>query len=68
MGPDNYWFGARPQIVLERRGAGVDMMINNIRAAVAQHPYPHEYRAWPGPNSNTFAAYARQVRTARQST
>ncbi len=62
MGPDNYWFGARPRIVLDRRGAGVDAMIDKIRTAVATYPYPHEYRAWPGPNSNTFTAYiARQV-------
>src|SRR5271165_5782899 len=56
-GPDNYWFGARPQIIFDRRGAGVDAMIEDIRAAVASYPYPHEYRAWPGPNSNTFTAY-----------
>lgn len=62
MGPDNYWFGARPRIVLDRRGAGVDAMIDKVRAAVAAYPYPQEYRAWPGPNSNTFTAYiARQV-------
>ena len=62
MGPDNYWFGARPQIILDRRGPGVDAMIEGIRAAVAEYPYPHEYRAWPGPNSNTFTAYiARQL-------
>jgi hypothetical protein len=62
MGPDNYWFGARPWIVLDRRGAGVDAMIDKIRGAVASYPYPHAYRAWPGPNSNTFLAYiARQV-------
>jgi hypothetical protein len=61
-GPDNYWFGARPQIICERRGAGVDEMIHNIRAAVARYPYLDEYRAWPGPNSNTFTAYiAREV-------
>ena len=28
-------------------------MIEKIRAAVARYPYPHEYRAWDGPNSNT---------------
>jgi hypothetical protein len=44
MGPDNYWFGARPQIVLDRRGVGVDAMIDRIRRAVATYPYPHEYR------------------------
>ncbi len=62
MGPDNYWFGARPQLVLDRRGAEVDALIDKVRAAVAAYPYPHEYRAWPGPNSNTFTAFvARQV-------
>jgi Protein of unknown function (DUF3750) len=62
MGPDNYWFGARPQIIYDRRGPGVDAMIDKIRAAVGRYPYPHEYRAWPGPNSNTFTAFiAREV-------
>ena len=62
MGPDNYWFGARPELLLDRRGAGIDALIEKIRAAVASYPYPHAYRAWPGPNSNTFTAHvARQV-------
>jgi hypothetical protein len=62
MGPDNYWFGARPQLLLERRGAGVDALIERVQAAVANYPYPGAYRAWPGPNSNTFTAWiARQV-------
>lgn len=61
-GPDNYWFGAEPTLVLDRRGPGGDAMIEKIRAAVASYPYPNEYRAWPGPNSNTFTAYvAREV-------
>ena len=62
MGPDNYWFGAKPTIVFDRRGEGVDAMIDKIRDAVATYPYPRTYRAWPGPNSNTFLAYiARQL-------
>ncbi len=62
MGPDNYWFGARPALELDRRGPGLDPVIEKIREAVASYPYPHEYRAWPGPNSNTFVAYiARRV-------
>jgi hypothetical protein len=62
MGPDNYWFGARPQVILDRRGLDVDAIIERIHAAVLSYPYPHEYRAWPGPNSNTFTAYiARQI-------
>jgi len=62
MGPDNYWFGARPHILLDRRGTGVDAMIEQVRLAVASYPYPNTYRPWPGPNSNTFLAHiARQV-------
>ncbi len=61
-GPDNYWFGARPALVLDRRGPDLGPVIEKIRAAVASYPYPHEYRAWPGPNSNTFVAHvARRV-------
>jgi hypothetical protein len=61
-GPDSYWFGAWPQILLDRRGTGVDEMITQVRAAVANYPYPNTYRAWPGPNSNTFLGHiARQV-------
>ena len=56
-GPDNYWFGALPEILLDRRGPNVDPMIEKIRAAVAAYPYPQSYRAWPGPNSNTFTAF-----------
>ncbi|HKF71197.1 MAG TPA: DUF3750 domain-containing protein [Stellaceae bacterium] len=56
-GPDNYWFGAMPEVILDRRGPGVDALIEQIRAAVAAYPYPQSYRLWPGPNSNTFTAY-----------
>jgi Protein of unknown function (DUF3750) len=56
-GPDNYWFGARPALVLDRRGPDCDALIEKIRNAVATYPYPSEYRAWPGPNSNTFIAH-----------
>jgi len=61
-GPDNYWFGAKPELILDRRGSGVDAMIAKVRESVETYPYPNEYRAWPGPNSNTFTAWiARQV-------
>ena len=37
-------------------------MIERIEAAVAAYPWSHQYRLWPGPNSNTFVAYvAREV-------
>jgi len=57
MGPDNYWFGARPDLLVNHRGDGVDAMIEKIEAAVRAYPYPTTYRTWPGPNSNTFTAY-----------
>jgi hypothetical protein len=60
--PDLLWYGARPELLLERRGPGVDALIDRIEAAVASYPYVNEYRVWPGPNSNTFTAFvARQV-------
>jgi len=61
-GPDNYWFGAQPEVILDRRGPGVDALIARVEDAIARYPYPHEYRVWPGPNSNTFTAFvARSV-------
>ncbi len=56
-GPDNFWFGARPELLLDRRGDGVDQLIERVEAAIAAYPYPNEYRLWPGPNSNTFTAF-----------
>jgi hypothetical protein len=56
-GPDNYWFGAKPEIILDRRGPEVDALIAKVRDAVAAYPYPGAYRIWPGPNSNTFTAF-----------
>ena len=54
---DHYWFGAEPQRLIDRRGAGVDDLILEIEKAVASYPYPDSYRTWPGPNSNTFVAW-----------
>ena len=60
--PDFTWFNAAPELLLERRGPGVEGLIDRIEAAVAAYPYPDRYRVWPGPNSNTFTAFvARQV-------
>jgi len=56
-GPDNYWFGSRPVLLVDLRGEGVDALIARVEAAVKAYPYPSAYRTWPGPNSNTFTAY-----------
>ena len=60
--PDRNWFGNRPEIIAELRGKEATEAIAKIAEAVESYPYVHEYRLWPGPNSNTFTAYvARKV-------
>jgi hypothetical protein len=56
-GPDNYWFGSRPDLLVDLRGNRVDALIDRVEAAVRAYPYPSSYRTWPGPNSNTFTAF-----------
>ncbi|PSJ45837.1 DUF3750 domain-containing protein [Zobellella taiwanensis] len=60
--PDRRWFGAEPELLLDRRGPGVDRLIEQIDQAARHYPWKDEYRVFPGPNSNTFPAWiARQV-------
>ena len=54
---DGLWFGAVPTVLAEHRGAGVDEMIERIKAAIGSYPYAETYRSYPGPNSNTFIAH-----------
>jgi Protein of unknown function (DUF3750) len=56
-GPDNHWFGSRPDRLVDMRGFDVDALIDKIEAAVKAYPYAERYRSWPGPNSNTFLAH-----------
>ncbi len=55
--PDGRWFGAEPDLLADYRGDSVDGMIDAIDAAAKTYPHAHEYRVWPGPNSNTFIAH-----------
>lgn len=55
--PDQRWFGAEPEILADKRGAGVDDMIRRIDAAARAYPHTTTYTVWPGPNSNTFTAH-----------
>lgn len=55
--PDGLWYGARPQLLVDRRGREVDAIIGAVEAAIASYPFPDEYKAYPGPNSNTFIAH-----------
>jgi hypothetical protein len=56
-GPDNYWFGSRPELLVDARGEGIDDLIERVQDAIARYPYGATYRTWPGPNSNTFVAW-----------
>lgn len=58
--PDRHWFGARPELLLNRHGEGVDRLIDKVDAAARSYPWPDTYKAWPGPNSNTFTAWVAQ--------
>jgi hypothetical protein len=67
-GPDNNWFGVRPDLLVDLRGPEMDAIVEKVQAAVAAYPYPDSYRTWPGPNSNTFTAFvAREVPELRLS-
>ncbi len=56
--PDGRWFGATPVVVFAADGARASALIPRARAAVAGYVHRERgaYRAWPGPNSNTFVA------------
>ncbi|WP_416139287.1 DUF3750 domain-containing protein [Halomonas sp. HK25] len=55
--PDRAWYGSAPALLADYRGAPAERLIPAIEAAVAAYPAPQAYRAWPGPNSNTFTAW-----------
>jgi len=55
--PDAYWYGARPELLKDVRGPGVDALIARVEAAAEHYPFADTYRVWPGPNSNTFTAF-----------
>lgn len=55
--PDRAWYGNAPELLNDVRGPEAEALIPRIERAVASYPFPHTYRAWPGPNSNTFVAW-----------
>jgi uncharacterized protein YceK len=60
--PDRYWYGEKPRLIQEHRGKGVDNLIDSVDKAARAYPWKTTYKAFPGPNSNTFTAWiARQV-------
>ncbi len=60
--PDRHWYGEKPELLAEHQGAGVDTLIDLIDEAARAYPWKSTYKAFPGPNSNTFTAWvAHQV-------
>src|SRR5690606_5306072 len=55
--PDRKWFGNEPSLVSELIGSSAETAIPKIRQAALSYPYPNTYRAYPGPNSNTFISH-----------
>ena len=55
--PDAEWYGAAPTLIDDIRGARAEAVIAKLPDAAASYPYSTIYRAWPGPNSNTFVAH-----------
>jgi Protein of unknown function (DUF3750) len=53
---DGRWFGDEPKVIAAADGDVAGLMIPKIRAAVDGYQLRSygDYRAWPGPNSNTF--------------
>lgn len=56
--PDGLWFGREPELVLAIDGDAARQAIPKLRAAIDSYAFRSagDYRAWPGPNSNTFVA------------
>ena len=54
--PDAEWYGVAPHLIGDLRDGAAEAVIARLPDAAKQYPYTR-YRAWPGPNSNTFVAY-----------
>ncbi len=56
--PDGRWFGRVPDVVFAADGPAAAALIPRMQAAIAGYAFRNlgDYRAWPGPNSNTFVA------------
>lgn len=55
--PDRFWFGERPRLLKEFRGEPADKLVDAVDKAAKSYPWPDTYKAFPGPNSNTFTAW-----------
>ena len=56
--PDGRWFGRVPQVVFAADDDRAAALVPRIETAIKGYAWRNagDYRAWPGPNSNTFIA------------
>jgi len=55
--PDRFWYGEKPRLLADRRGENAAALIEAVELAAHSYPWPRTYKAFPGPNSNTFIAW-----------
>lgn len=55
--PDRRWYGKEPRLLFDIRGEKAEKIIPRIDEASRSYPYASLYRAWPGPNSNTYISH-----------
>jgi hypothetical protein len=55
---DGRWFGRSPEVIFAADGEAAAALIPRMEAAIDGYSWRNrgDYRAWPGPNSNTFVA------------
>ncbi len=55
---DGRWFGRVPDVVFAADGEAAEAVIPRMQMAIERYAWLRlgDYRAWPGPNSNTFVA------------
>jgi uncharacterized protein YceK len=64
--PDRHWYGQKPELLGSHQGEGVEALIDAVDMAARAYPWRTTYKAFPGPNSNTFTAWvAQQVPTLK---
>ena len=56
-GLDSNWFGNPAELVHELSGRQAEIAIPKIYQLIKDYPYKEDYKAYPGPNSNTFMSY-----------
>ena len=55
--PDRHWFGAKPDLIADLRGEKAEQAIPQIQGLSENYKYKDVYRAYPGPNSNTYISH-----------